>query len=203
MKEDRFFTALGSLVDRVLNDRTRPDFRALYYAKVISWQAGGGPSGNVDVAFEDTYADGTSGAFKLGTANGVVILPPIGGLSYKPQPGTRVLVGWQGGDERFPYVAGWVSNGGSLETMIASTTKTDITSTLVNLGASPATAFVVIQPIVTALTTVLTAVGVFATAVGAGTANAGIIAAAVTLNTAITAFGAASATYTATKVKAT
>lgn len=201
MQEDRFFTAFGAIVDRVLNDRTRPDFRALYYAKVISWQSGGGPSGNVDVQFEDTFATGAPGSFRLGSANGVAILPSIGGLSYKPVPGTRVLVGWQGGDERYPYVAGWVSNGGALEVLLASTTKTDITSLLVNLGTAPATAFVVLQPIVSALTTVLTAVGTFATAAGA--AVPALFVPAQQLNTAIGVFVAGSSTYVATRVKAT
>jgi hypothetical protein len=70
----------------------------------------------------------------------------------------------------------------------------------VNLGAGAGTQFIVLQPIVTALTTVLTAVGTFATAVGV--ALPAVAPAAVTLNTAIGTFAAGASTYITTKTKA-
>lgn len=104
MTEDRLFTALKKIVQRVLTESDDVDFRALYPAKIVKWQSDGvNPSGTVDVLFDDQ---------RLAQKSGAVILPAFVGNSYVPKQGTRVLVGWQGGDERYPYIAGWLGSGG-------------------------------------------------------------------------------------------
>lgn len=192
MTEDRLFSAIKSIVRRILNDSNEIDYKALYPAKVVMWQSSGlNPSGTVDVNFVDS---------RLNSATAVPVLPPVPGTSYKPQQGTQCLVGWYGGDETSPYATGWPGEGGSLETVIAATTKVDVTAATVNLGSGVGTQTVVLQPIVPALTTVLTAVGTFATAVGA--AVPALITPAATLNTAIGVFVSGTSTYTTTKTKA-
>lgn len=189
--EDRFMTAFSSLVRRALDNDGTIDRRALYPAKVVKWEASGiFPSGTVDVVFNND--DAGESATKLQTISAVPVLPPVGGMAYKPQAGTQCLIGWQGADERLPYATGWLGLGGSLQT--------DIVALTVNLGAGAGTQSIVLQPIVTALTTVLTAVGTFATAVGV--ALPAVSTAAVTLNTAIGAFAAGASTYITTKTKA-
>jgi hypothetical protein len=191
MTDDRFFAAFASMVKRVLDNDKTIDRRALYPAKVVKWEASGiFPSGTVDVVFNND--DAGESATKLQTISAVPVLPPIAGMAYKPQAGTQCLIGWQGADERLPYATGWLGLGGSLQT--------DIVATTVNLGAGVGTQFIVLQPIVTALTTVLTAVGTFATAVGV--ALPAVAPAAVTLNTAIGTFAAGASTYITTKTKA-
>ena len=104
MTEDRLFTAFKKMVQRVLTESDDVDFRALYPAKIVKWQSDGvNPSGTVDVLFDDQ---------RLAQKSGAVILPAFVGNSYVPKQGTRVLVGWQGGDERYPYIAGWLGSGG-------------------------------------------------------------------------------------------
>jgi hypothetical protein len=191
MTDDRFFAAFASMVKRVLDNDKTIDRRALYPAKVVKWEASGiFPSGTVDVVFNND--DAGESATKLQTISAVPVLPPIAGMAYKPQAGTQCLIGWQGADERLPYATGWLGLGGS--------TQTDIVALTVNLGAGVGTQFIVLQPIVTALTTVLTAVGTFATAVGV--ALPAVAPAAVTLNTAIGTFAAGASTYITTKTKA-
>lgn len=191
MTDDRFFAAFASMVKRVLDNDKTIDRRALYPAKVVKWQSSGiFPSGTVDVIFNND--DAGNSATLLQTISDVPVLPPIVGMSYQPQPGTQCLIGWQGADERLPYATGWLGLGGA--------TQIDIVGLLVNLGTIAGTQPVVILPIVSALTTVLTAVGTFATAVGV--ALPAVATAAATLNAAIVAFGAASSTYTTVKTKA-
>jgi len=102
--EDRLFTAFAKIVRRVLTESDDVDFRALYPAKIVKWQSDGvNPSGTVDVLFDDQ---------RLAQKSGAVILPAFVGNNYVPKQGTRVLVGWQGGDERYPYIAGWLGSGG-------------------------------------------------------------------------------------------
>ncbi len=104
MTEDRLFTAFKKMVQRVLTESDDVDFRALYPAKIVKWQSDGvNPSGTVDVLFDDQ---------RLAQKSGAVILPAFVGNAYVPKQGTRVLVGWQGGDERYPYIAGWLGSGG-------------------------------------------------------------------------------------------
>ena len=104
MTEDRLFTAFAKIVRRVLTESDDVDFRALYPAKIVKWQSDGvNPSGTVDVLFDDQ---------RLAQKSGAVILPAFVGNNYVPKQGTRVLVGWQGGDERYPYIAGWLGSGG-------------------------------------------------------------------------------------------
>ncbi len=189
--EDRFMTAFSSLVRRALDNDGTIDRRALYPAKVVKWEASGiFPSGTVDVIFNND--DAGESATKLQTISAVPVLPPIAGMAYKPLAGTQCLIGWQGADERLPYATGWLGLGGS--------SQTDVVALTVNLGAGTGTQFIVLQPIVGALTTVLTAVGTFATAVGV--ALPAVAAAAITLNTAIGTFAAGASTYITTKTKA-
>ena len=126
MTEDRLFSAIKAIVRRILNDSNEIDFKAMYLAKVVAWNSSGiNPSGTVDVNFVDE---------RLNSAVAVPVLPPIPGTSYKPQQGTQCLVGWYGGDETSPYATGWPGEGGSLETVVAATTKVDVTAATVNLG---------------------------------------------------------------------
>ena len=189
MVEDRFFSAFKSCVTRVLEDAAAVDYTATYTARVAAYTADAGtPSGVVDVQFTDGIA-----AQKLVSINAVPLLPPWPGVSYVPTVGSTVIVGWLGGDERSPWAAGWLGQGGCSEVDMS-------VSTVLNLGATVGTLAIVVQPIVTALTTVLTAVGTFATAVGV--AVPGVAAAAVTLNTAIATFASGSSSYVTIKTKA-
>lgn len=115
MQLDRFYESFRQMVLRVLTSTDYPDTRALYPARVVQWnESGTNPSGTVDVYFEDgqIFADGVS---RFNSKTAVPWLPPIPGQSCKPTAGTLVLVGWIGGDERFPYATGWRGLGGVSE----------------------------------------------------------------------------------------
>lgn len=119
MQEDRFFEAFRNLVRRVLDEVDEVDYRALYPARVVQWQESGiNPSGLVDVVFISD--DVGRAATLLKSKAGVPVLPTTPGLSFVPQPGTQVLIGWQGGDERYPYALAWLGLGGaaSSETVV-------------------------------------------------------------------------------------
>lgn len=228
MTSDRWFAAFGALVERVLNDTQRIDYRALYPARVVQWSESGiNPSGLVDVVFIND--DLGQSATKLRSKAGVPVLPTTPGLSYKPTAGTQVLIGWQGGDERYPYALAWLGLGGSSEvtqsasdavTVTASTPVTghvDVVASTVNLGDATGGQPVVVQAMATALVTVFGTMAAYFTAAGfAWTAVVGVLtdpmdkakaaaasAAAGAAATGITTWIAALSTYTTTKTKAT
>lgn len=111
MQQETFNEAFRQLVLRALDTQDHVDRRALYPARVVRWLDGGGPSGTVDVFFEDArlWADGRT---RFGSKTGVPWVPPIPGQSCQPAAGTLCLVGWVGGDEREPYATGWQGLGG-------------------------------------------------------------------------------------------
>lgn len=228
MQSDRWFSAFGGLVERVLNDKQRIDYRALYPARVIQWNESGiNPSGLVDVVFIND--DLAQTATKLRSKSGIPVLPTTPGLSYKPAAGTQVLIGWQGGDERYPYALAWLGLGGSSEvtqaasdavTVTASTPVTghvDVVASTVNLGDATGGQVLANQAMVTATATVLALMqtyyaqtktawpGVAALLPMGGAKDAANNAAAIAiaLDSALLSWAAALATYTTTKTKAT
>ncbi|TXH51152.1 MAG: hypothetical protein E6Q97_19010 [Desulfurellales bacterium] len=216
MHEDRFFTDFKKLVRRVLDDSDDLDFAALYPARIVKWQSSDiFPSGVVDVVFISD--DARQSATKVVSINNVPLVPPFPGCSYRPQVGSQCLVGWQGADERLPYVTGWLGLGGTDETNVGSgsvsiktTSATtinsglghvDIVASAVNMGDATGGQTLGNQAFVTAVNALAVAIGVYAAAVAVVlpvTAPA-----AATLATAISAFSGALATYTTTKTKAT
>lgn len=228
MQSDRWFSAFGGLVERVLNDKQRIDYRALYPARVIQWSESGiNPSGLVDVVFIND--DLAQTATKLRSKSGIPVLPTTPGLSYKPTAGTQVLIGWQGGDERYPYALAWLGLGGSSEvtqeatdavTVTASTPVTghvDVVASTVNLGDAVGGQVLANQAMVTATATVLALMqtyyaqtrtawpGVAALLPMGGAKDAANNAAAIAiaLDSALLSWAAALATYTTIKTKAT
>lgn len=228
MQSDRWFSAFGGLVERVLNDKQRIDYRALYPARVIQWnESGVNPSGLVDVVFIND--DLAQTATKLRSKSGIPVLPTTPGLSYKPTAGTQVLIGWQGGDERYPYALAWLGLGGSSEvtqtasdavTVTASTPVTghvDVVASTVNLGDAVGGQVLANQAMVTATATVLALMqtyyaqtrtawpGVAALLPMGGAKDAANNAAAIAiaLDSALLSWAAALSTYTTVKTKAT
>ena len=212
MQSDRWFSAFGGLVERVLNDKQRIDYRALYPARVIQWNESGiNPSGLVDVVFIND--DLAQTATKLRSKSGIPVLPTTPGLSYRPTAGTQVLIGWQGGDERYPYALAWLGLGGSSEvtqtasdavTVTASTPVTghvDVVASTVNLGDAVGGQTLANQAMVTATAAVIGAVGVYAAAVAVVLPVTAPAAGA--LATAISTYVGALTTYTTIKTKAT
>lgn len=224
MNSDRWFAAFGALVERVLNDTQRIDYKALYPARVVQWSESGiNPSGLVDVVFIND--DLGQSATKLRSKAGIPVLPTTPGLSYKPTAGTQVLVGWQGGDERYPYALAWLGLGGSSEvtqsasdavTVTASTPVTghvDVVASTVNLGDAFGGQTLAKQTMVTATGVLIGLIGTAFTASAAAwelldttTPNPLYTAAKTTATAAAngcTAWAAALSTYTTIKTKAT
>ncbi len=83
---------------------------------------------------------------------------------------------------------------------VTSMSQTDVVALTVNLGTSVGTQVIVLQPIVTALNTVLGAVSTFAGDVAVEVPA--LAGAAGTLASAVAAFAAAASTYTTTRTKA-
>jgi hypothetical protein len=224
MQSDRWFSAFGGLVERVLNDKQRIDYRALYPARVIQWNESGiNPSGLVDVVFIND--DLGQSATKLRSKAGIPVLPTTPGLSYKPTAGTQVLVGWQGGDERYPYALAWLGLGGSSEvtqtasdavTVTASTPVTghvDVVASTVNLGDAAGGQTLANQTMVTATSTMLGVQAGYFSAAATAWAQLNVLipdptfsaaaAAATAAATATTTWSASIANYTTNKTKAT
>lgn len=224
MQSDRWFSAFGGLVERVLNDKQRIDYRALYPARVIQWNESGiNPSGLVDVVFIND--DLAQTATKLRSKSGIPVLPTTPGLSYKPTAGTQVLIGWQGGDERYPYALAWLGLGGSSEvtqtasdavTVTASTPVTghvDVVASTVNLGDAAGGQTLANQTMVTATSTMLGVQAGYFSAAATAWAQLNVLipdptfsaaaAAATAAATATTTWSASIANYTTNKTKAT
>lgn len=176
---DALYDAIAKVVTGILRRDSAIDYRALYGATIL-------------------FSDG-------GTATVKPDLPELGsslsncrvrrpdGYASIPINGTACFLGWEGADPSKRYVL-MAANDGSDQTEIT------ISALSLKLGGAAAVSPVVIQPIIPALTTVLIAVGVFATAIGAAVPP--LAPAAVTLNTAITIFGSSLSSYSATRVKA-
>lgn len=103
MNADRAVEAYRKATRRVIDDADVIDFRACYPATVVK------QDGNtIDVTFDDRE--------RLDTKSGIELRPPLPGQTIKFAKGTRVLVGWHNGDERFPYVSGvWLGRGGLVD----------------------------------------------------------------------------------------
>jgi len=224
MTSDRWFAAFGALVERVLNDKQRIDYKALYPARVVQWSESGiNPSGLVDVVFIND--DLAQSATKLRSKTGVPVLPTTPGLSYKPTAGTQVLIGWQGGDERYPYALAWLGLGGSSEvtqtasdavTVTATTPVTghvDVVASAVNLGDATGGQRLANQTMVTATSTMLGVQAAYFSAAATAWAQLNVLipdptfsaaaAAATAAATATTTWSASIANYTTNKTKAT
>lgn len=214
MQEDRFFTAVQRIVNRVLNDTQTIDYRLLYPARVVQWSASGiNPSGLVDVVFVSD--DIGQAATKLRSKVGVPVVPATPGQDYVPVAGTQVLIGWQGGDERYPYAIGWLGLGGvdavtqrASSSVVMSATglgsHADVTAGAggtVNLGDAVGGQTLANQTMSSAVVSVITALGVYVAAVAI--ASPATAPAAAVLIPVINAFVGAAATYTTTKTKAT
>ena len=226
MTSDRWFAAFGALVERVLNDTQRIDYKALYPARVVQWSESGiNPSGLVDVVFIND--DLGQSATKLRSKAGIPVLPTTPGLSYKPTAGTQVLIGWQGGDERYPYALAWLGLGGSSEitqtasvavTVTASTPVSghvDVVASTVNLGDAVGGQTLANQTMVTATGVLIGLLGAaFTASAAAWTALAALspamaptatpaATAATAAATGCTTWAASLSTYTTIKTKAT
>jgi hypothetical protein len=119
---DSFIEDFRKLVRRVLNDRDFIDFRARYAARVTA-QSGM----EVDVVFDDE---------RLPAARRVP-LSWIPGATVTVQPGTRVTVGWRGGDEREPYaVLEWVGGGGLTSATVVASSAVTFTTPIVTASAT-------------------------------------------------------------------
>ena len=99
MIADSLIESIRTIVRRVLDDRDYIDFTARYVGRVAS------QSGNeVDVFFDDA---------RLGTKRNVP-LAVMPGLVLTLSAGTRISVGWIGGDERLPRAYPEWDTGGAL-----------------------------------------------------------------------------------------
>lgn len=113
MQEDRFFSAWQKIQLRVSTLTDAFNFNLLYPARVVEWESSDiFPSGLVGVVFVSD--DVGQAATKLKSKKGIPVLPPVVGQRYVPKVGSQILVGWQGGDERFPYATGWLGLGGAV-----------------------------------------------------------------------------------------
>jgi len=169
MQEDRFFSAWQKIQLRVSTLTDAFDYTLLYPARIIEWEASGiFPSGIVGVVFVSD--DVGKAATKLKSKKGIPVLPPVVGQSYVPKVGSQVLVGWQGGDERFPYVTGWLGLGGAESVAHDFDTSYTFTGDLVDvvgdiqfqhirLGGSSASPTVQINPTFAAVIGALTVTG--------------------------------------------
>lgn len=187
---DSLIDDVSKVVAGVLRRSRAIDFGALYGGTVLF-----SDGDRATVQPDDERLGPTLAHCRVRRPDGMTTLPLSDG-------GVRCLIGWEGGDPSKRYcLVGWDGSGTVSQVKVQTSTQVDVVAPLVNLGASPAAQFIVLYPIIPALSTVLTAVGTFATAVGV--AVPAVATAAVTLNTAIGVFTDAAATYTATKVKAT
>lgn len=191
---DSLVDTFGRIVTGVLRRDKSVDFRALYGATII-------------------FSDGDKATVKpdlseLGPSLSDCRVRRPDGYKALPLPGTACLVGWEGGDPSKRYVLLGALSG-------ASQTQVDVQAALVNLGSSPATAFVMLatagpalttlfgsmQGLFTASATLFSAIGLVlpAVAVEAAAAAAAASAAAAAVNT----YSSSASSYIATKVKAT
>lgn len=187
---DTLIEDVEKVVSGVIRRSKAIDFKALYGGVVLF-----SDGDRATVQPDDERLGQTLAQCRVRRPDGMTVLPLA-------NSGTRCLIGWEGGDPEKRYcLVGFDGTGTTTDIKLNASTQIDIVSALVNLGASPAAGFVTKQPLVTNLNTVLGAIGTFATAVGA--AIPALATPAATLNTAIGNFAAASASYSATKVKAT
>lgn len=99
MKLDRFKTAFREQVLSSMALCSEIDFKALYAARVVKQDGQ-----QLEVVFDDE---------RLKSKAGVPVRPSTPGQEPVFAVGTRILVGWIGGNSDAPYVAGvWLGNGG-------------------------------------------------------------------------------------------
>lgn len=203
MQSDPLIEAFRKIVLRVLNDTNQIDFRAFYPGRVTS-QAG--PGGLVDLFLDDERLKSKVG----------VPLAAIPGMTLALAPGTRVLLGWLGGDEQFPRVfPAWDGNGGLTTVKLQSTTSAAIVAPAVNLGDDPGAAPVMLGTAVSAqaalfaamgscfaaMATAFTAIGVAVPATAVPCAAAATACTAATA--AVTSYAGQASNFIAVKVRAT
>lgn len=204
MQADPLIEAVRRIVRRVLDDEDRIDYRALYPGRVVVQD---GPGGQVDILCDDS---------RVGSKVGVPLAPVPGSTLYL-SPGTRCLLGWLGGDERFPRVfPAWDGSGGAVSRKDEATASVAIVAPAVNLGTDPGGAFVMLATANTAQATLfaamaaaMTAQAAALTAIGAALGGAVLAActpaatAATAAAAAVTTYAASASSYIATRVKAT
>lgn len=172
---DPLIEAIRSLVLRVLNDSDRLDFRALYPGRVVSQDGAGGA---VDFSFDEARLKSKSG----------VPLAPVPGHTLALAPGTRVLLGWLGGDERFPRVFPAHDGAGGLTSIaVQATLSAALVAPAVNLGQDPGASAVMLASAIPAQATM------FAAMAAANTASATAWSAVATAMTTLGQAGAATA----------
>lgn len=80
------------------------DYKALYSARLVRQRSIGGDLQGIDVQFDDP---------RIVAPQPIPYSPFCPASLPKLKAGTRLLIGWIGGDESQPYVAGtWLGNGG-------------------------------------------------------------------------------------------
>ncbi len=84
------------------------DYRALYSATMVSQRSIGGDLQGIDVVFDDP---------RLAAPQPIPYSPFCPASLPKLKKGTRLLIGWIGGDESQPYVAGTWLGGGGLDSL--------------------------------------------------------------------------------------
>lgn len=203
MQADPLIEAIRRIVRRVLDDEDRIDYRALYPGRVVVQD---GPGGQVDILCDDS---------RVGSKVGVP-LAPVPGVTLYLSPGTRCLLGWLGGDERFPRVfPAWDGSGGAVSRKDEATASVAIVAPAVNLGTDPGGSFVMLATASTAQATLFAAFAAAMSAQAAAFTALGVAvpaaaapctaaaSAATAAATAVTTYAASSSSYIATRVKAT
>lgn len=122
--EDRAYESIKAIVLRVLSEANEINFRGTYSARVSA-----DSSGPVDVFFEDDLQ-------RIRFVKSAKIYSEVG-QTVTLAKGTRVILGWLNGDERYPYVlaSDWIDKAGGLKTL-QTTADTSLTykAPQVNLG---------------------------------------------------------------------
>lgn len=202
MPDETMWLKWSRLVERVLRSTDAIDCRALYPATVIS------SDGNRATVKPDDERLG------LQLSNKPVRRPD--GFTAVPAPGMRCLIGWDGYREEGCFVLlGFDGSGTASSIGLKANVNIDLEAALVNLGSSPAAAFVLLgtagpalstlfgamSASFTAAATAFTAIGVAvpATAAACGAAAASFSSAATACGT----FNGQINGFVATKVKAT
>lgn len=178
---DRLKDALGAVVRSV----ERPDYHALYWARVIAQRGS-----TIDVAIDNP----TIAAF-LPSLSQVPLTMPAAGASVQMAATGRVLVGWSGGDPAKPYA-------------LAPTADTAMQQLVLNVLTSLSLGDTSAQPFpngafFTALQLVLNGMLTAATTAASATLDAGAAAFFTALVGLLTTFEASAAAYLTTKAKAT
>lgn len=199
---DTLIEDVEKVVSGVIRRSKAIDFKALYGGVVLF-----SDGDRATVQPDDERLGQTLAQCRVRRPDGMTVLPLA-------DSGTRCLIGWEGGDPEKRYcLVGFDGTGTTTDIKFNASTQIDLVSALVNLGASPAAGFVTKQPLVTNLNTLFNVMKIaFTSNATAWTTLNGLVPApdfvtAAAANTAaasaVTAWQAALASYSATKVKAT